>query len=500
LEDIMRTLAWTGVLAVAVGLAFTGTAHAQKKDAVIVGMPLEPPGLDPTTGAAAAISEVTLYNLFEGLTKITGEGKVEPLLAEAWEVTSDAKTFAFRLRKDAKFHDGKPFTSADVKFTFERNGGEKSQNKRKLTYQNMAAIETPEPHTVVIKLKEAAPNLLFELGEATAVIVASETAPKAATEPVGTGPFKLERWTKGDSVVLAKVPDHRLAGQVKLSRVTFKFINDAQAQTAAVLAGDVDAFPLFRSVESLAQIQTNKNLVVEKGWTEGETILGINNKKAPLDDVRVRRAIAHTIDRKAIIDGAMEGYGTPIGSHFPPHHPDYVDLVNRYPLDVAKAKALLAEAGHPNGLDVTLKLPPVGYARNGGQIIAQQLGKAGIRAKIENVEWAQWLDVVYKQKNYDLTIVSHVEPNDMVIYEDTSYYFQYDNQDFRDIMKVAKSGPDAKLRSEALKKAQIKLADDAVNGYLFLLAKTGVRNAKLQGLWTNAPIFANDMTIVSWAN
>jgi peptide/nickel transport system substrate-binding protein len=498
MEGRMRGLVWTA--AVALGLAATlgGAAQAQKKDAIVVGMPLEPPGLDPTTGAAAAISEVTLYNLFEGLTKITGEGKVQPLLAESWDVAADARTYTFKLRKDAKFHDGKPLTSADVKFIFERNGGEKSQNKRKLTYQNMAAVETPDPHTVVLKLTNPAPNLLFELGEATAVILAQETAAKAATEPVGTGPFKLERWVKGDSVVLAKVPDHRLAAQVRLNRVTFKFINDAQAQTTAVLAGDVDAFPLFRSVENIAQVQANKSLAVDRGWTEGETILGINNKKKPLDDIRVRRAIAHTIDRKAIIDGAMEGYGTPIGSHFPPHHPDYVDLVNRYPLDISKAKALLAEAGFPNGLDVSLKLPPVAYARNGGQIIAQQLGKAGIRAKIENVEWAQWLDVVYKQKNYDLTIVSHVEPNDMVIYEDTSYYFQYDNNEFRDIMKVAKSALDPKERSEALKTAQRKLADDAVNGYLFMLAKTGVRNAKLKGLWTNAPIFANDMTIVSW--
>lgn len=482
------------------GLGIAGAAQAQKKDSIVVGMSLEPPGLDPTTGAAAAISEVTLYNLFEGLTKISGEGKVLPLLAESWEVSADVKTYTFKLRRDARFHDGKAMTSADVKFIFERNGGEKSQNKRKLTYQNMAAVETPDPHTVVLRLKEPAPNLPFELGEATAVILAPETAATAATQPVGTGPFKLERWTKGDSVVLSRVQDHRLAAQVKLNRVTFKFIGDPQAQTAAVLAGDVDAYPLFRSVESLPQIATNKTLAVDKGWTEGETILGINNKKKPFDDIRVRRAIAHSIDRKAIIDGAMEGLGTPIGSHFPPHHPDYIDLVNRYPLDIAKAKALLAEAGLPDGIDVSLKLPPVAYARNGGQIVAQQLAKAGIRAKIENVEWAQWLDVVYKQKNYDLTIVSHVEPNDMVIYEDTSYYFQYDNQDFRDIMKRAKGALDPKERSVALKQAQQKLADDAVNGFLFVLAKTGVRNAKLQGLWTNAPIFANDMTIVSWTN
>ena len=474
-------------------------AMAQNKDSVVVGMALEPPGLDPTSGAASAIGEVTLYNLFEGLTKIDGEGKVHPLLAESYNAAEDAKSYAFKLRKDVKFHDGKALTAADVKFIFERNAGEKSTNKRKATFKNIAEIDTPDPYTVVLNLKDANPNLPFELGEATAVILAPETAAEAATKPIGTGPFKLERWTKGDSVLLSKVADHRLAGQVKLNRVSFKFINDAQAQTAAALAGDVDAFPGFRAVESLPQIRTNPNLKVDVGWTEGETILGINNKRKPFDDLRVRRAIAHAIDRKAIIDGAMGGLGEPIGSFYPPHDPGYVDLVNRYPHDVAAGKKLMAEAGYPNGIDCTLKLPPVGYARDGGQILAQQLAEIGVRAKIENVEWPVWLDVVYKQKNFDLTIVSHVEPNDMVIYADPNYYFQYDSQEFRDIMRQAQSAPDPKSRLAALQQAQRKLADDAVNGYLFVLAKTGVRNAKLQGLWVNAPIFANDMTVVSWA-
>ena len=117
----------------------------------------------------------------------------------------------------------------------------------------------------------------------------------------------------------------------------------------------------------------------------------INNKKKPFDDVRVRRALAAAIDRKAIIDGAQEGYGKPIGSHMVPSDAGYVDLTGVNPYDPEKAKALLKEAGVATPLNVTLTLPPPHYARKGGEIIAAQLAKVGIVAKIENVEWAQWL-------------------------------------------------------------------------------------------------------------
>ena len=209
-----------------------------------------------------------------------------------------------------------------------------------------------------------------------------------------------------------------------------------------MLAGDIDAFPRFGNFDSVAQFQSDPRFKVTTGGTEGKTILAINNKKKPLDDVRVRRAIAYAIDRKAIIDGAMNGFGTPIGSHLTPTDPGYVDLTGEYPHDPAKAKALLKEAGVATPLQLSLILPPPTYARKGGEIIAAELAEVGIQAKIENVEWAQWLSGVYTGKNYDLTIISHVEPLDIGIYANPNYYFQYDNQDFRDIIAKLSAAPD----------------------------------------------------------
>ncbi len=157
----------------------------------------------------------------------------------------------------------------------------------------------------------------------------------------------------------------------------------------------------------------------------------------------------------------------------------------------------MKEAGFPNGFKATLKLPPPPYARDGGEIIASQLREVGIDLEIIPVEWAQWLDQVFKQKDYDLTIVSHTEPNDIGIYSRKDYYFNYDNPDFDKVIADLNVTSDQAKRNELYKQAQKILADDAVNGFLFELPKVGVWDAKLQGMWDNAPIQANDLTKVS---
>ena len=208
--------------------------------------------------------------------------------------------------------------------------------------------------------------------------------------------------------------------------------------------------------------------------------------------------MAHAIDRQAIIDGAMFGYGTPIGTHFAPHNPDYVDLTGLSGYDPELSKKLLAEAGFADGFKTTLKLPPPSYARRGGEIIAAQLRAVGIETEISNLEWAQWLEQAFRGKDYGLTIVSHTEPFDIGIYARPDYYFQYDNPTFQKLMDDLNATTDPAQRSAMLKQAQEIIAKDYVNGYLFELAFPTVANAKIRGLWKDAPTQAADMTAVYW--
>jgi peptide/nickel transport system substrate-binding protein len=494
---VIHALLIAGALAAA---AIMPAAQAQsRKDSAILGMVLEPaPGLDPTSASAAAIGEIVHYNVLEGLTKINMDGSIVPLLAESWQIDPDGKSYTFKLRKGVKFHDGEAFDASDVKFSFERAKAPASTNKaKKAVFDNISRIETPDPHTVIVVLNNADGNFLFRMGENTAVILDPKSAAATATQPIGTGPYRFDSWAKGASITLVKNEAYRNAAAVKMKKVTFRFINEPAAQVAALLAGDIDGMPRFGSIQSLKQFQGDARFTVTAGGTEGKTIVSINNKKKPFDDVRVRRAIALAIDRKAVIDGSQEGHGQPIGSHMVPSDAGYVDLTNVNPYDPEKAKALLKEAGVATPLNVTLTLPPPEYARKGGEIVAAQLAKIGIVAKIENVEWAQWLAGPFKG-SFDLTIISHVEPLDFDRYADPTYYWGYDSKAYKDLLAKYNSTADAKGRLKLLGDIQRQLAADSVNVYLYQLPQFAVGKKQLKGLWSSSPIFANDLAALVW--
>ena len=484
------------LLGVSAAALLAGAAAA--KDDITVGLQLEPPHLDPTSAAAGAIDSVLYANVFEGLTRFDSTGAVIPGLAKSWEISEDGLTYTFALNEGVTFHDGTTMDAEDVKFSLDRIGAEDSANAQKALYAAISEVNVIDPMTVEIKLSEPNGNMLFNLAWGDAVIVAPESIEGIKQTPVGTGAFKFDSWTQGDQITLTR-NDSYWGTPAALTGATFKFISDPTAAFSAMMAEDIDAFFAFPAPENLPQFEADPRFQVLTGSTEGETILAMNNKQAPFDNAKVREAVSHAIDRQAIIDGAMFGYGTPIGTHFAPHNPDYVDLTAQSAFDPEKAKALLAEAGFADGFETTLFLPPPSYARRGGEIIAAQLAAVGIKAQITNVEWAQWLESVFNGKNFGLTIVSHTEPMDIGIYANPDYYFQYDNPALQELMTTLNKTTDPAARTEMLAQAQKIIADDYVNAYLFQLAALSVAKAGVQGLWTNAPTQATDLTAVSWA-
>jgi peptide/nickel transport system substrate-binding protein len=464
---------------------------------ITVAMQLEPPHLDPTSAAAGAIDNVVYSNIFEGLTRFMGDGSVVPGLAKSWTVSDDGLTYTFTLHSGVKFHDGTTMDAQDVKFSLDRARAGDSTNAQKGLFKNIADVTVVDPQTVKVTLSTPTGNFLFNLAWGDAVIVAPESIGNIKTHPVGTGAFTFSNWVQGDKIELTRNADY-WGTPAKLDKATFKFISDPTAAFAAVMAEDVDVFSGFPAPENLPQFEADPRFQVLVGSTEGETILSTNNKMPPFDNVKVREAMAHAIDRQAIIDGAMFGYGTPIGTHFAPHNPAYVDLTGNSNYDPELARKLLAEAGFPDGFTTTLKLPPPSYARRGGEIIAAQLRAVGIKTEISNLEWAQWLEQVFRGKDFGLTIVSHTEPMDIGIYANPDYYFQYDNKDFQKLMEDLNLATDPAKRTELLQKAQRIISGDYVNGYLFQLAALSVAKAGVVGLWKNSPTQAVDLTAVYW--
>ncbi len=482
-------------------IGILGTAVAasgnEPRDDIVIGMQLEPPHLDPTSAAAAAIDEVLYANVYEGLTRFTRDGGIAPALAKSWNINDSGTIYTFTLHAGITFHNGDPLTAADVKFSLDRARAENSTNAQKSRYLGIKEITIIDDTALRLTLDAPNGQMLFNLAWGDAVILNAKTIDTTAQTANGTGPFIVEKWHKGDRIILKKNPNY-WGKPITLNKATFRFISDPSASYAAMMAGDIDAFPRYPAPETLIQFSTDSRFTVLSGSTEGETIVAINNKDAILQDRRVRRAITHAIDRQAIIDGAMFGFGTPIGTHFAPHHPDYIDLTGQSQYDPTLARQLLADAGYPNGFTTTLKLPPPSYARRGGEIIASQLKAVGITAVISNIEWSQWLEDVFRGKNYGLTIISHTEPYDIGIYAQPDYYFQYDNPDFQRLMQGADLAIAPADRRRIIHQAQQIIADDYVNAYLFQLPQTGVINADIIGLWENAPTQATDLTGVYW--
>lgn len=473
------------LIALGCGLPATGALAAQT---LVLGIQQEPTSLDPTADATASIDGMLTQNVFESLTTVNEAGEVLPQLATGWTVSDDGLTYVFTLAQGVTFHDGSTFDAEDVKFSFDRAMAEGSTNPTKSIFAPIESVTVVDAATLEIKLKKKDAFFLFNLGQGDASIVAPESVEANATTPVGTGAFRFAGWTRGDRLTLEKNPAHRDAGNVALDKVEFRFIPDAAAASAALLAEEIDIYAGFPAPEMLPQFQADPRFDVTIGSTEAEVIMAINNAKAPFNDIRVRQGISHAIDRGELIDGAMYGQAVPIGSFYPPHGPAYVDMTGLYPHDVEKAKALFKEAG-VEGATMTLRVPPFSYATRSAEIIQAQLGAAGITVKVENVEWGFWLEEIYKKLNYDMTIISHPGPNDMGNFaRGPKYFYGYDDASYNALWKQIAEETDPEARNALLKQGQTYLAEQAVHGFLFQLPQVNIQKKGITGMWASRPV------------
>ncbi|NBR99540.1 MAG: ABC transporter substrate-binding protein, partial [Actinobacteria bacterium] len=221
-----------------------------------------------------------------------------------------------------------------------------------------------------------------------------------ATKANGTGPFKFGNWNRGNSITLERNDSYR-ATKALAKTVIFRYILDATALSNAILSGQIDIMSTVQKPELLSVFKGRKDLKISSGTTNGEVTLGMNNSKAPLNNIKVRQAIRQALNKKALIKTAWAGYGLEIGSFVPPTDAWYEDLSKTFPYDVQAAKNLLKQAGYPNGFSITLDIPPAPYAEASQEFIVASLKKIGINVTIKPVAWGEWLDRIFTKANYD---------------------------------------------------------------------------------------------------
>ncbi|MBI4011044.1 MAG: ABC transporter substrate-binding protein [Candidatus Rokubacteria bacterium] len=459
----------------------------------------EPPGLDLTATPASATATVVFYNVQEALVKVDQQGKLAPWLAERWH-TSDNLNYTFFLKKSVRFHNGRAFAADDVKFVLERARNPETKHPHGRHYADIAAVHVKDEHTVTISLKKPNAMFLYNLARQGSVIYPREAVEQLKSQPVGTGPFVLARWDRGDRIVLRKNPDYHVRGLPRLEQVTFRFIPDPNAALAALQAGDIDVLGFGLGPESVEVVRRAPALQLILGETTNDVILALNNSKAPYSDVRVRRAITHAIDKDEIVKGAMFGFGRILGSNVDPLNPYFVDVSKAVPYNPDRARQLLAEAGYANGFDAVLRVAPqYPYTVRTGEVIVGQLAKAGIRVKLEQIEWGQWLDRVYKNADYDMTIIGHAEAWDAGNYANPKYYFRYDSPRLQEVYNQSETTLDEVKRRALYHDLQKIMADEAPVVWLYVYPRIVAAKKGVQGIWKDLPTPSMDLSEVSWA-
>ncbi|MFI7465842.1 ABC transporter substrate-binding protein [Nonomuraea sp. NPDC049646] len=470
------------------GSGGSGTAGAPKAQSLSVGFVAEPANLDFTATEGAAIPQALLVNVYEGLVKLDQDGAIKPLLAEKWSVSDDRKTYTFTLRKGVTFSSGAPFTADDVVFSLDRV---RSDWKLKIKAQLdvIDKVAKTDDATAVVTLKRPSNGFLYALATRLGAMFSRTGVADLANKPVGTGPYTLGAWKRGESIQLAANPAY-WGARPALSAITLKYFKDATAMNNALLTGGIDVISAVQAPESLQQFADPNRFQTVEGTTNGEVVLSMNNGRPPFDDVKARQAVRYAIDHKALLDTAWAGRGQLIGSMVPPTDPWYEDRTGDYPYDPAKAKELLGG----KALTVKMRIPNLPYAVASAQVVKSQLAQVGITADIEPLEFpARWLDVVFKQGDYDLSIINHVEPRDMGIFADKSYYFHYDNPEFGKLLASADAGTEQQ-QTDDLKKAAKLLSDDAAADWLFLFPNLIVAKKGVTGLPKNAIAESFDFT------
>ncbi|MGA4507274.1 ABC transporter substrate-binding protein [Propionibacteriaceae bacterium G1746] len=463
---------------------------------ISVGASDEPQVLDPIKNAQAAIPQVLLYNVYETLVKVDGEGTLRPLLANAWTISEDRLTYRFTLHPTATFASGTALDANAVVGSIEFLRKANSQNAEVARAMgNIDTVSAEDATTVVVKLKKPSLFWLYDMSSTAGIIIDPAGYQTMGTTPMGSGPFTFENHQRGTSITLKR--NERYWGTpLRIDTVTFRYFTDPNAMNSAMLAGDLDIISNVAAPQALGQFSDTNRFTVLEGYTTGEVVLGFNHSNAALAKRQVRQAICHAIDRQGLVNSVWGGKGQLIGSMVPPSDPWYEDLSQTYPFDPAKARELLAAAGHATGLTLKLRVPTLPYGPGAATVITSQLKDVGITVTVEEIDFQRWITEVFLGGNYDMTLVAHVEARDIVAWADPKYYWHYNNADFQKLIAEADAAPEQQAYDKMRQAAKI-LADDAAADFLFLLPSLIVTRNTVSGISKNVPTLSFDLTTVA---
>ena len=454
------------------------------------GLTTEPVTFDPLNPANTADGRSILFNVFEGLVKVDPSGALIPAIAESYEIEANSSAYIFTLRPGVLFHNGEALKAGDVVFSLNEaiKAGFPGLNK-------IAGVEITAQQKIRVSLKEPDPEYLPYL---TMGIVPENNSDREKN-PVGAGPFIIENYAPQQNLTLVKNPNYWQKGIPKLDKVTIIFASDTNNLLLGLRGGNIEAAEITGAF--LPQLD-QKQFETVPCYSNMVQLLALNNAQKPFDDERLRKALNYALDVNGIIEAAFYGHGEPSGSPLIPGLKNVYDesLRDPYPRDIEKAKALMREAGFPNGFSLEITVPSV-YTMHvdTAQVIVSQLSEAGINASIRLVDWGTWLSEVYFGRNYQATIISldanTVSPRSFLfryVSGDNSNFINFKNPEYDRVYKAVLLEPDEKKRIALYKECQKVISESAASVFIQDILGFRAFAADRFGGVVNYPIYVID--------
>ncbi|MDO5635436.1 MAG: ABC transporter substrate-binding protein, partial [Micrococcus sp.] len=427
-----------------------------------------------------------LDNIYETLETVDVEnGEIVPALATDWEVSDDNLTYTFTLKEGVTFSDGAEFTAEDAKFSLDRVSSDAWTTSLAAQLDVIEETEAQDDQTLVVTLARPSNHFLYAITTHVGAMFDSEGVDNLAEDANGTGPYVFDSWDRGSRITLQRNEDYH-GTQPYFATVEMYYFRDANALNNAMLTDSIDVVSTVQAPESLAEFEGGDFQIIE-GTTNGEVVLSMNQAEGmPLADLSLRQAVRHAIDNETLRDICWAGRGELIGTMAPPTDPWYEDRTGDYPFDLDKAKELIAEAG-AEGQSLRLRIPTLPYAQSCGPVVESMLEDAGLDVTIDELEFpATWLETVFTAKDFDMSIVAHVEPRDMAnVFGSPDYYTTFGTDEVRALFEEADTGsPEEQV--EKMREAGALISEQAAAEFLFLLPNLMVSDPDITGLPTNA--------------
>lgn len=472
--------------------------HPQYGGSVVVGIQQDIDSLDPHKATAAGTKEI-LFNVFEGLVKPDKNGDLMKALASDYTVSEDGLVYTFTLREGVTFHNGSPVTANDVKYSLDRCSGLLDGTPLISSLSVLTEVNIIDDKTVQVTVAKPNTELIYSF---VAAIIPAGSGEDENASPIGTGPFSFVSYTPQVGVSLKKNENYWQAGLPYLDEVNFKIINSAETALMELQGETIQVYPYL--TDSQAEELKNKFQILSHPSNVVQALY-LNNADPVLSDVRIRQAICYAIDKEMLNEFVAGGNGGLISSAMLPTLTTYyVDLNDTYgnSANIEKAKQLMTEAGYPDGFDLEITVPSnYEFHMQTAEVIAEQLKAAGIRAKINPVEWNTWLQDCYTDRKYQSTIsgvTSDMTPGYLTNrFQSTSKknFINYSNPEYDEVYLKAAAALDTAEKAGYYKQLQKILCDDAGSAFLQAPPLTVAVSPKLEG-YVFYPVYVQDMSTI----